>query len=176
MKSLFSKDKMKYKAEVINVTLHSEVRGILNTLDLNINDLGSILENYNTKEKEFVISSILNDNLSEIKGITKLEYSKIEHWVDTVMSFYTSDRTGFNSIIKKVGNKLANQILFEEISYNEKNNCDEVDIAFIKNKYLSSIGDENTITSIFAWIILKYIAIQRSITFFQVEEDDEDNF
>ena len=83
------------------------------------------------------------------------------------INFYANFKSKFDNVIKVTGDKLANQILFKEINYNESNNDKPVDVAFIKNQYLSSIEDENIKLNILIWIALKYIAIIRVIKFFQ---------
>ena len=167
MKCLFVKSELEDKVNSIDSLMNCEVRGIMNTLDLDINDFNSIVEKYTIKEKDFIMNSIINGNLNEINDITKLEYHEIENSVNTIMNFYANFKSKFDNVIKVTGDKLANQILFKEINYNESNNDKRVDVAFIKNQYLSSIEDEDIKLNILIWIALKYIAIIRVINFCQ---------
>lgn len=166
MKCLFGKSELKDKANSIDTLMHGEVRGIMNTLDLDINDFNSIVEKNTIKEKDFIMNSIINGNLNEINDITKLEYHEIENLVNTIMNFYANFKSKFDNVIKVTGDKLANQILFKEINYNKSNN-NSVDVAYIRNQYLSSIEDEDIKLNILIWIALKYIAIIRVIHFCQ---------
>ena len=170
MKCLFVKSELEDKVNSIDSLMNCEVRGIMNTLDLDINDFNSIVEKYTIKEKDFIMNSIINGNLNEINDITKLEYHEIENLVNTINNYYF-DKNWWHELlqctIKVTGDKLANQILFKEINYNESNNDKPVDVAFIKNKYLSSIEDEDIKLNILIWIALKYIAIIRVINFCQ---------
>ena len=74
MKCLFVKSELEDKVNSIDSLMNCEVRGIMNTLDLDINDFNSIVEKYTIKEKDFIMNSIINGNLNEINDITKLEY------------------------------------------------------------------------------------------------------
>ena len=69
MKCLFVKSELEDKVNSIDSLMNCEVRGIMNTLDLDINDFNSIVEKYTIKEKDFIMNSIINGNLNEINDI-----------------------------------------------------------------------------------------------------------
>lgn len=165
MKKIFEKVSMKDSAISIANTMRSEIMGVMSTLDLNINDFNNVLSRYTLSEQHFLLTTMLNMSLDEIRSVTPEQFHEISFWADRIMSFYTSVKSGFKNIIKEYGDKIANQILLKEIPYNTRDTYDEVDITYIANSYLPEFNDdeEDITMNIFIWIILKYIAIARII-------------
>ena len=58
MKCLFVKSELEDKVNSIDSLMNCEVRGIMNTLDLDINDFNSIVEKYTIKEKDFIMKTL----------------------------------------------------------------------------------------------------------------------
>lgn len=165
MKKTFEKFNTEDKVIAIATTMHSEIMGIMNALDLNINDFNNVLSRYTYNEQISLLTIMLYKFLNEIKNITKEQLHEIFFYENKVMNFYTTVKSGFKNAIKEYGDKNADQILLKEIKYNEKGTYDEVDVSYISKMYLSIFDEEDkdVPTNIFIWIILKYIAIARIV-------------
>lgn len=140
-----------------------KVTNILEVLDINFEDMYFLLIRLTDEEKDQVINIVINKLLEQLKSTITLEKCyEIREQVDRVTSFCVSQKNDFDIIIEE-GNHIANEILFKVISCNELFNL-PIDIIGIKKYGLSSkIGLEQVYDVLF-WIIIRYIAIIKCLT------------
>ena len=158
-------DKIDNISEGIIRNTSSELNNVLNTLTLEFEHIYCLIEDLSNEDKDKVISIVINRLLDVLKPkITTKFYHKITNEVDEIMAYFTSQKDSFD-MIKENGNKIANELLFEE-QYKLP-----IDISSIKKYCLSLEIKKEQIYDVLMWTIIRFIAIDRRITW-QVYFDD----
>ena len=138
-----------------------QLRGILNTLDLQIEDLNFLINKLSDKEKDKVMEKTINKELKLLEPVITIDkYKEIVNKVNIITDYYTSSRDNFKSIAFK-SNDIATDLLFNVIY----NNFIELPIKIhdIKELCLSSGIKKEQLYDSLLWIALRYVAISKCI-------------
>ena len=151
-------DKINNISEGIIRNTSSELNNVLNALTLEFEHIYCLIENLPNGDKDKVMGNVLNKLLKALREkVTINFYSKITNEVDMVMNYFTSQKDSFD-MVKENGNKIANELLFEE-QYKLP-----IDISSIKKYFLSLKIKKEQIYDVLMWTIIRFIAIDRRMT------------
>ena len=143
---------------------NEELTKVLDVLDLEFEDLYCLIENLSNEEKDKVISIVINKLLDKLKSrITMDFYRKIARDVDEITDYYTSKRDGFDAVIEE-GDQIANDLLFKVIGYKGQQFDLPIDISCIKKYCLSAEIKKEQVYDVLMWIIIRFVAIDRRIS------------
>lgn len=151
-------------------------------LDYTLGDLTRTLKDLKDSEKEEVIGSIINNQLSELKKIaTEEKFRKVSKRVDDLTDYF-SDFThrvftpnGVKSddedgdIISE-GDTIADDLLFKVMGHNGRSIELPVDISYLKNYCLSTCISPKQLYNSLVWIALRLVAISFCIKELKVEK------
>ena len=134
---------------------------VQDALNLNIDSLIKIINRETEKDKEKIICTMINNQLEQLNSITINELNEVQNNVELLMSYYVLKKDNYDLIIKK-GNYIANQILLKIIDGTIKI---PINISTLKKTFSSAKIDKKKFYDIFIWVILRYVAIERCISF-----------
>lgn len=158
-------------ASSISNTMERNLTMVQEVLDLDLTDLIDIIDRQPEKDKDKLISFIINKQLEKLKSITMEQFDSIKKDVDEITDYYTSKKEEFDVIIEE-GDYVADQLLFKVM----KNKLElPIDISIIKKYCFSTELKEEQFYDAFMWIALRYIAISRCIIWQKSEEEYEKN-
>ena len=163
-------DKINNISEGIIRNTSVELNNILNALTLEFEHIYCLIENLPNGDKDKVMGNVLNKLLKALREkVTINFYSKITNEVDMVMNYFTSQKDSFD-MVKENGNKIANELLFEE-QYKLP-----IDISSIKKYCLSLETKKEQVYDVLIWIIIRLIAIDRRMTWQVYFDDLKENY
>ena len=163
-------DKINNISEGIIRNTSVELNNVLNALTLEFEHIYCLIENLPNGDKDKVMGNVLNKLLKALREkVTINFYSKITNEVDMVMNYFTSQKDSFD-MVKENGNKIANELLFEE-QYKLP-----IDISSIKKYCLSLETKKEQVYDVLIWIIIRLIAIDRRMTWQVYFDDLKENY
>ncbi len=137
----------------------SELRKTLEVLDLEFDDLYSLIEKLTNKEKDEVITTVINKQLEELTStITLKQYEEVTRNVDEVTDYFTSKKESFDAVIEEA-DTVANDLLFKALGHNGRNLDLPLDISCIKKYCFSTEIKKEQLYEALLWIIIRYSAI-----------------
>lgn len=158
-------------SKAIIETANTELEKVLEVLDLEFEDLFFLIRNLSDNDKDKVISNIINELLENLKSnITMEKYREIARDVDDITDYYTSKKEEFDVVIEE-GDQIANDLLFKVIGRNDQKLDLPIDISCIKKYCLSSEIKKDQIYDVLLWIIIRYIAIERCLSWQEYLKD-----
>lgn len=153
----------------------TELSQVLNVLDLEFEDLYFLIRDLSDKEKDEVITIVINKLLKELKSnITIEKYREIARNVDEITDYYTSKKKEFDVVIEE-GDQIANELLFKVIGRNEKQLDLPIDISCVKKYCLSSEIKKDQVYDVLLWIVIRYVAIVQCLSWQEYLKDYEAN-
>ena len=153
-----------------------ELTKILDVLDLEFEDLYCLIESLTDDEKDRVITIGINKLLEELKSIITMEkYKEIAKDVDEITDYYTSRQKEDFDVVIEEGDHIANDLLFKVIGYKGQQFDLPIDISCIKKYCLSSEVKKEQVYDVLLWIIIRYVAIQKCISFKEWRKDYDSN-
>ena len=154
----------------------AELSNVLEVLDLEFEDLHFFIRNLSDEDKDKVISIVINKLLEDLKtNITMEKYKEIARKVDEITDYYTSKKKeDFDGVIEE-GDQIANELLFKVIGRNGQRFDLPIDISCVKKYCLSSEIKKEQVYDVLLWIIIRYIAIDRCLSWQEYVENYEAN-
>ncbi len=153
----------------------NELTKVLDILDLEFEDLYFLIRNLTDEDKDKVFTIVINKLLEKLKtNITMEKYREIARNVDEITDYYTSKKDDFDTIIEE-GDQIANEFLFKVIGYNKQEFDLPLDISCIKKYCLSSEIKKEQTYDVLLWIVIRYVAIDKCLSWQEYLKDYEAN-
>lgn len=164
MKNIIKDNKdVKEIARVISNTMERDLTKVQEVLDLDLNELIQIIDKLDKSKRDQVCSFMINNELEKLKTLTIEQFKEISRDVDEITDYYASKKQEFDAVIEE-GDTVANDILFKVIGKNGRKLSLPIDISIIKEYCFSTELKEDQFYDALMWIILRYIAISRCIS------------
>ena len=152
-----------------------ELTKVLDVLDLEFEDLSFLIDDLSNEEKDKVISITINKLLEKLKTNLTIDfYRKITRDVDDITDYYTSKKEDFDTIIDE-GDQIADDLLLKVIGYKGQQFDLPIDISCIKKYCLSAEIKKEQVYDVLMWIIIRYTAIDRRISWQKYLDDLKEN-
>lgn len=173
MKNIIKEKKdVKELARVITNTMDRDLNKVQEVLDFDLNDLIQIIDRLDKSEKDQVCSIMINNQLEKLKTITMEQFKSVARDVDEITDYYASKKEEFDVVIEE-GDTIADDILFKVIGRNGRKLSLPIDISIIKDYCFSTEIKEEQFYDALMWIILRYVAILRCISWNKANENNQ---
>ena len=149
-----------------------DLNKVQEVLDFDLNDLIQIIDRLDKSEKDQVCSIMINNQLEKLKTITMEQFKSVARDVDEITDYYASKKEEFDVVIEE-GDTIADDILFKVIGRNGRKLSLPIDISIIKDYCFSTEIKEEQFYDAFMWIILRYVAILRCISWNKANENNQ---
>lgn len=160
--------------ELLVTSITDEIKNsavkILEVSKLDLDNLVGKMNNLNDEEKDNVISKIINNQLIQLKKELSIEqFRKIKRDVEDITEYYINSSDEYD--IVEEGDNIADDILFKVLGYNNRKMQLPIDISIIKNYCFSSAIKEEKFYDILIWIVMRYIAISTTISYYNWQKN-----
>lgn len=166
------KEDVKEVARVISNTMDRDLNKVQEVLDFDLEDLIQIIEKLDKSERDQVCSIMINNQLEKLKSLTMEQFKSVARDVDEITDYYASKKEEFDVVIEE-GDTIANDILFKVIGRNGRKLSLPIDISIIKDYCFSTEIKEEQFYDALMWIILRYVAILRCISWNKANESNQ---
>ncbi|MDO4962627.1 MAG: hypothetical protein Q4E75_00785 [bacterium] len=164
MKNIIKEKKdVKEVARVISNTMERDLTKVQEVLDLDLDELIQIVNRLDKSERDQVCSILINQELGKLKSLTMEQFKEVSRDVDEITDYYASKKEEFDAVIEE-GDTVANDILFKVIGKNGRKLSLPIDISIIKKYCFSTELKEEQFYDALIWIVLRYVAISRCIS------------
>ena len=161
-------------AKVISSNMENNLTKVQDVLDLDFDEILEVINKYDDDEKDKICSIMINTELEKLKVLNIEQFKSVARDVDEITDYYTSKRKDFDVVIEE-GDTVANDILFKLIGKNGRKLTLPINISIIKEYCFSTELKEEQFYETLVWIVLRYVAISRCLTFKKwIEEDEKD--
>ena len=154
---------VKEVARVISNTMERDLTKVQEVLDLDLNELIQIIDRLDKSERDQVCSIMINNELKKLQSLTMEQFREVSRAVDEITDYYASKKEEFDAVIEE-GDTVANDILFKVIGKNGRKLSLPIDISIIKEYCFSTELKEEQFYDALMWIVLRYVAISRCIS------------
>ena len=154
---------VKEVARVISNTMERDLTKVQEVLDLDLNELIQIIDRLDKSERDQVCSIMINNELKKLQSLTMEQFREVSRDVDKITDYYASKKEEFDAVIEE-GDTVANDILFKVIGKNGRKLSLPIDISIIKEYCFSTELKEEQFYDALMWIVLRYVAISRCIS------------
>ena len=154
---------VKEVARVISNTMERDLTKVQEVLDLDLNELIQIIDRLDKSERDQVCSIMINNELKKLQSLTMEQFREVSRDVDEITDYYASKKEEFDAVIEE-GDTVANDILFKVIGKNGRKLSLPIDISIIKEYCFSTELKEEQFYDALMWIVLRYVAISRCIS------------
>lgn len=142
-------------ADELLMSINEDLLIIQQVLSLKLNNLMNKINNLSNKDKDALISIIINKQLEKLKTITKQQYNKAKNTVENITDYFVGDSDDYYTIIDD-GDYIADQLLFKVID----NKLElPIDISMIAKYGFSCNLKEEQYYDTLVWIILRYASM-----------------
>lgn len=161
-------------ARVISSNMENNLTKVQDVLDLDFDEILEVINKYDDVEKDKICSIMINTELEKLKVLNIEQFKSVARDVDEITDYYTSKRKDFDVVIDE-GDTVANDILFKLIGKNGRKLTLPINISIIKEYCFSTELKEEQFYETLVWIVLRYVAISRCLTFKKwLEEYEKD--